>query len=95
MIVSALILLVFQTADAQASLDPAQLELPSLVPEATIEKKIIYKKETTVDLSGTTVEGENQLPPAFFVTKMQTPGARSLLEERLKFGLRDYNHMGF
>lgn len=63
--------------------------------EVSVEKKIIYQKEQVVDLSGTTVEGENQLPPAFFVTKMQTPGAKSLLEERLKFGLRDYNQLGF
>lgn len=125
MMISALILLVFETGAAQAAVDPSMLEAPavaqpqapSIAPAPTaevalpqqsgsvttvveengvsVEKKIIYKKETTVDLTGTTVEGENQLPPAFFVTKMQTPNARSLLEERLRFGLRDYNHMGF
>jgi len=73
------------------------MEVNGDAPQAqtTIEKKIIYQKEQVVDLTGTTVEGENQLPPAFFVTKMQTPGAKSLLEERLRFGLRDYNQLGF
>ncbi len=64
-------------------------------PTVKIEKQIVYQKEQTVDLTGTTVEGENQLPPAFFVTKMDTAKAKSLLQERLDFKLRDYNYMGF
>lgn len=59
------------------------------------EKKVIYKKETTIDLSGSEVEGENQTPPAFFVMKMNTANASSLLEERLNFKLRDYNDLAF
>ena len=79
------------------------LESPEAAPELTddtqavttiVEKKVIYKKETTVDLTGSNVSGEGQLPPAFFVTKMQTPRARSLLEEKLRFKVRNYNLMG-
>lgn len=62
---------------------------------AETEKDIVYKKETTVDLSGATVEGENQMPPAFFLSKMQTPKAEGLLAERLRFSLRNYNDLGF
>jgi hypothetical protein len=64
-------------------------------PEVIVEKKVIYQKEQVVDLSGSEVSGDSQLPPAFFVTKAQTPGAKSLLEERLNFKLRTYNRMGF
>lgn len=63
--------------------------------EIEVQKEIVYKKETSVDLSGADVEGENQLPPAFFLMKNETPGAKSLLAERLRFGLRDYNQLGF
>jgi hypothetical protein len=62
---------------------------------APVEKNIIYQKETTVDLSGSNVEGENQLPPAFFLMKNNTPNAESLLAQRLKFGLKNYNQAGF
>lgn len=62
---------------------------------AQVEKEIVYKKETFVDLSGSQVDGENQLPPAFFVTKKEVPSAKSLLEERLNFKLRHYNDFGF
>lgn len=58
-------------------------------------KEIIYEKETTLDFSGSKVEGDSQLPPAFFVTKMQTPRAESLLSERLKFRMQNYNELGF
>jgi hypothetical protein len=71
------------------------ISVEEAAPELRVEKEIIYKKETTVDLSGSTVDGETQTPPAFFVTKMQTPKAKSLLEERLRFNLRHYNEMGF
>lgn len=77
-----LVLVVFETTD------------PTVTETQEIDKKIIYKKETTVDLSGSTVDGDSQQPPAFFVTKMQTPNAKSLLEEQLKFKIRDYNFMG-
>lgn len=60
-----------------------------------VQKQVIYQKETSIDFSGSSVEGENQLPPAFFVTKMQTPNGESLLAERLKFGLKNYNELGF
>ncbi|MDB5037596.1 MAG: hypothetical protein JWQ35_1124 [Bacteriovoracaceae bacterium] len=60
-----------------------------------VQKNIVYKKETTVDLSGSTVEAENQLPPAFFLSKMQTPKAQGLLSDRLRFSLRNYNDLGF
>lgn len=60
-----------------------------------VEKHVIYEKETTIDLSGSTVEGENQLPSTFFVMKMKAPKADSLLEERLQFGMKDYNELGF
>jgi len=60
-----------------------------------VQKEIRYQKETTVDLSGAEVQGESQFPPAFFLTKMQTPKAGSLLAERLRFGLKDYNRLGF
>jgi hypothetical protein len=63
--------------------------------EVVVEKQVIYQQETTIDLSGSRVEGENQLPPTFFVMKMKAPKAESLLEERLQFGLRDYNELGF
>ncbi len=65
------------------------------VVEEQVEKKVIYQKETTVDLSGSTVEADTQSPPAFFLSKVQTPQAKGLLEERLKFSLRDYNMLGF
>lgn len=48
-----------------------------------VEKKVIYKKETTVDLSGSEVKANSKLPPAFFVSKMNTPKGASLLQERL------------
>jgi hypothetical protein len=67
---------------------------PSAEP-VTSNKEVIYEKETTLDFSGSKVEGDNQLPPAFFVTKMQTPNADSLLQERLKFQMRNYNELGF
>lgn len=67
----------------------------SPVVDTQVEKQIIYQKETVVDLSGSTVEADTQSPPAFFLSKMQTPNARGLLEERLKFSLRDYNQLGF
>lgn len=60
-----------------------------------VEKKIIYQKETSLDFEEAQVEGENQLPPAFFVTKMNTPKGASLLEERLRFKMRDFNELGF
>jgi hypothetical protein len=60
-----------------------------------VQKEIIYQKETNVDLSGSDIKGERDLPPAFFLTKMQTPKADSLLQERLKFRLKDFNRAGF
>lgn len=63
--------------------------------DATVKKDIIYKKETVIDLSGSVVEGEHQLPPAFFLEKMNTPRAQGFLAERLKFSLRNYNDLGF
>ena len=60
-----------------------------------IEKEIRYQKETIVDLSGSEVTGQDQLPPAFFLTKMQTPKPASLLEERLHFKMQNYNELGF
>lgn len=64
--------------------------------EVRVEKEVVYQKNQVVDLSGSHVEGENQNPPAFFVTKMQTPNAKSLLQERLDaVKLRDFNLMGF
>lgn len=75
---------------AQASEGPVA-EAPSEI----VEKKVIYQRETSLDFSGSKVVGENQLPPAFFVTKMQTPKGASLLEERLKFKMKDYNELGF
>lgn len=79
-------------------LDVAQpgVESTEAQPTLKVEKQIVYEKNQVVDLSGSTVEGENQAPPAFFVTKMQTPNAKSLLQERLSgIRLRDYNLMGF
>lgn len=64
-------------------------------PNVKVEKKVIYQSETTIDLEGSKVTGENQLPPAFFVMNMKSPNGESLLRERLKFGLRDYNELGF
>jgi|GEM_PF-3896260 len=64
-------------------------------PQVHVEKKIVYQKETTVDLEGAQVKGKNQLPPAFFVTKMNTPKGVSLLAQRLNFKLRHYNDLGF
>lgn len=65
--------------------------------QTIIQKKIVYQKETSVDLSndGSSVDGEAQLPPAFFLMKNKTPKARSLLLERLNFGMKDYNPLGF
>lgn len=63
--------------------------------EITVEKKVIYQKETSLDFSDAEVIGENQLPPAFFVTKMNTPKAASLLEERLRFKMKNFNELGF
>jgi len=58
-------------------------------------KEIVYKKETFVDLGGSSVDGEQIAPPAFFVTKTDGPAARKLLEERLNFKLEKYNQFGF
>lgn len=91
------------TADTPAATPAPAVEAPAAATQApaqpnvqvNVEKQIIYQKEQTVDLTGSKVDGDNQTPPAFFLTKMQTPNARSLLEERLHFKLRDYNLMGF
>jgi hypothetical protein len=82
-----------QPANSNAASVPAQSAQGA--PEITVKKEIVYKKETNVDLTGSIVEGENQLPPAFFLEKMQTPKAQGLLAERLRFSLRNYNDMGF
>mgnify|MGYP007009259623 CR=1 FL=1 len=63
--------------------------------ETIVEKKVIYQKETSLDFSDAEVVGENQLPPAFFVTKMNTPKGASLLEERLRFKMKNFNELGF
>ncbi len=62
---------------------------------APVDKEIVYKKETFVDLSGSSVDGEKVAPPAFFVTKTDGPEARRLLEERLNFKLERFNRFGF
>jgi hypothetical protein len=64
-------------------------------PNVTVEKQIVYRKEETVDLSGSDVKGQKQLPPAFFVTKEKTPGSESLLARRLRFSLNHFNETGF
>lgn len=61
----------------------------------TVEKKVVYQKQTDLDFSGSKVVGEKQIPPTFFVTKMKTPNGESLLAERLKFKMKDYNELGF
>ena len=63
--------------------------------DTSVEKEIVYKKETFVDLSGSSVDGEQVAPPAFFVTKTDGPNARKLLEERLNFKLEKFNQFGF
>ena len=68
---------------------------PSVSTNVVVDKQVIYEKETSIDFDGSEVEGENQLPPAFFVMKMKTPKGTSLLAERLRFGLKDYNELGF
>ncbi len=101
MISTLFFLLVSADAQAPAAAAPAPTVTAPAAPaaqpnvEVKIEKQIVYQKEQTIDLSGSKVDGDNQTPPAFFLTKMQTPNARSLLEERLHFKLRDYNLMGF
>jgi hypothetical protein len=85
MIAALILFVVSQAAEAPAATDV----------EGDVKKDIIYKKETTVDLSGSMVEAENQVPPAFFLSKMQTPKAKGLLSERLQFSLRNYNDLGF
>lgn len=64
-------------------------------PEVKVEKQVIYQKETTIDLSGSEVKGESQMPPAFFVQKMNTPKGDSLLSQRLKFKIKNVNQLGF
>lgn len=64
-------------------------------PRVTVQKEVVYQTETSIDFTGSKLEGESQLPPAFFVMKMQTPNGESLLAERLKFGLKNYNELGF
>jgi len=68
---------------------------PISAADVEVERQIIYQKETSIDLTGSKVEGETQVPPTFFVMKMNTQKGQSLLEERLQFGLRDYNELGF
>ena len=83
---------------AAIQIDPAgaaPTESANAGGEVEVEKKIVYQKETVVDLSGSVVEGENQLPPAFFLSKMQTPKPQGALAERLRFSLRNYNDLGF
>lgn len=65
-------------------------------PNVTVEKEVIYKKETTVDLNGSEVKADSKLPPAFFVSKMNTPKGASLLQERLHNMKADkVNQLGF
>lgn len=64
-------------------------------PEVIIEKSVVYEKESTVDLTGSNVNGSHQLPSAFFLSRLDTPKAKGLLPERLNFSLRNYNDLGF
>ncbi len=77
------------------SVEGGETRPQSTQPEVIVEKQIIYQKETVVDLTGTAVEAERQSPPAFFLSKSQTPDARGLLNDRLRFSFRDYNLLGF
>ena len=86
MIATAFLLLVSQSEAAAPSAESGDVE---------VQKQIVYQKETNVDLSGSNVEGENQVPPAFFLSKNLTAKAKGLLEERLRFSLRNYNDLGF
>ncbi len=103
MIASILLATLFQAGPVDTA--PAAVPAPAGEAQAAnpaeganntdVEKSVVYQKETTVDLTGSVVEAENQLPPAFFLSKMQTPKAQGLLAERLKFSLRNYNDLGF
>lgn len=93
MIIELLALLTLDAAEPTAQVPPTMAT--ESAPTVIVEKEIIYQKDQVVDLTGSTVEGADQLPPAFFVTKNQTPRAKSLLDERLRFHLRDFNLMGF
>lgn len=81
------------------SLVTQEVDAPILSNVGTDEvqehKEVIYQKETTIDLSGSSVQVENQAPSAFLLSKMQTPKAEGLLAERLNFTLRNYNDLGF
>ncbi len=83
-------------ADSTSAQQPVQQQMQAGdSKDVEVQKEVVYQKETTVDLSGSNVEGENQLPPAFFLSRMQTPKAEGLLAERLRFSLRNYNDLGF
>jgi len=84
-----LILLMALVSDAPGAVAPEPQQ------QQEVEKQIVYKKDTLVDLSGSQVVGTKQLPPAFFVTQLKAPPADSLLTNRLKFSLKKYNEMGF
>ena len=73
----------------------ALMSVDGAEPDMVVEKEIVYQKETVVDLSGSTVEGQKQAPPAFFLSKTQAPEVKGLLSERLHFSFRDYNLLGF
>lgn len=75
---------------AQAS---PEVTTPSVTED--VEKQVIYQKKTNLDFTGSKVVGEKQIPPTFFVTKMKTPNGESLLAERLKFKMKDFNELGF
>lgn len=67
----------------------------SAAADSNVEKVIVYKKETTVNLEGVSVDGDLKLPPAFFIAEQETQTPASLLEERLQEPLRNQGRMFF
>jgi hypothetical protein len=70
-------------------------EIKEVETKIRVQKEVRYKKITEVDLDGSDIDGKSQVPSAFYVGKMKAPDAESLLEQRLKFKMRNYNRLGF
>ena len=70
-------------------------ELASSTPEEKVEKIIVYQKETTVDLEGSSVTGELNLPPLYSISKTDSLIPESLVKRKLRFRLREHSKLNY
>lgn len=59
--------------------------------EASIEKTIVYKSVTNLELGSEDVLGATHLPPDFALYRVGAPEVQSLMNERLNFKFSTYN----